>query len=244
VLRIAAESLLAGGSARLARDRIEAELVRHLQGVDAAMLAIVVRQAGLARDIATGIAQFVAEQQAQRPFDREALAARARHIEQKADKIAIDARGDIARCDADPVIEHMVNNVEDAIDELEQAAFVCSLIPAAINPALLGALAELCAAAVTGAEAAAIGAAAAADVPEGQRADSEDALAAVGRLIDAEHKADDAERTVTAIVLRGDFDLKSSLSVLELTRAIERATDRLAGFGHQLRERVLADLST
>ncbi len=72
-------------------------------------------------------------------------------------------------------------------------------------------------------------------MPEGQRIDSEDALAAVGRLIEAEHKGDAAEREVTAIILRGQFDLKTALSVLELARAVERATDQLAGFGHLLR---------
>jgi len=108
---------------------------------------------------------------------------------------------------------------------------------------LLRPLADVAAAAVTGAGSAAMGAAAAADVPDGQRIDSEDALAAVGRLIDAEHNGDDAERAVTAIVLRGDFELKIALAALELARAMERATDRLAGFGHLLRRHVLADLS-
>ena len=244
VLRVSAEALLEGGSVRLARDRIEAELVRHLQRVDSMLLAIVVRQAGLAREIAAGIAHFVAEQQAHRPFDRAALAARARRIEEKADKIAIDARNEIARFDADPSIERLVNCAEQAIDELEQAAFIASLLPGEIAPELLRPLADVCSAAVVGAESAASGAAAAADVPEGQRIDSEDALAAVGRLIEAEHKGDEAEREVTATILRGQFDLKMALSVLELARAVERATDQLAGFGHLLRARVLADLST
>ncbi len=88
-------------------------------------------------------------------------------------------------------------------------------------------------------EAAASGLAAAADVPEGRRADAEDALAAVLRLIDAEHAADGCERDVTARVFAGGFDLATSLSVLELARAIERATDRLAGFGHLLRRHVI-----
>ena len=242
VLRICAEALLEGGSVRLARDRIEADLVRHLQRLDGLLLAIVVRQAGLAREIAAGIAQFIAEQQAGRPFDRAALAARARRIEEKADKIAIEARNEIARFDADASIELLVNRAEQAIDELEQAAFISSLVPDAIAPDLLGPLAALCAAAVEGAEAAATGAACAADVPEGHNIDAEDALAAVGRLIEAEHKADAAERAVTKTVLGGDFDLKSGLSVLELARAVERSTDQLAGFGHLLRARVLADL--
>ena len=41
VMRVSAEALLQGGSVRLARDRIEAALVAHLQGVDRALLAIV-----------------------------------------------------------------------------------------------------------------------------------------------------------------------------------------------------------
>ena len=244
VLRVSAEALLEGGSVRLARDRIEADLVRHLQGVDATLLAIVVRQAGLAREIAAGIGALIAAGQTRRPFDRAALAARARRIEEKADKIASDARSEIARFDADPAIERLIDRIEDAIDELEQAAFVASLVPAELAPELLTPLAALAAAAIAGAEAAAAGTEAAAEVPQGHRIDSEDALAAVGRLIEAEHTADDAERAVTAAVLREGFDLRTALSVLDLARAIERATDRLAGFGHLLRERVLADLAT
>jgi uncharacterized protein Yka (UPF0111/DUF47 family) len=108
---------------------------------------------------------------------------------------------------------------------------------------LLEPLADLCAAAVEGAEAAASGVAAAVDLPDRHRADADEALSAVGRLIDAEHSADAAERTVTAKIFSGEFDLKTSLAVLDLARSLERATDRLAGFGHLLRERVLADLS-
>ncbi|AXK79713.1 hypothetical protein DW352_03765 [Pseudolabrys taiwanensis] len=243
VLRVSAEALLGGSSARLARDRIEADLIRHLQGVETGLLAIVVRQAGLARDIATDLAQLVAEQQARRPFDRHAFAARASHIEQKADRIVIEARNDIARFDADGDIAQLVNSIEDAIDLFEQAAFIASLAPDQMAESLLPPLAELCAAAVAGTEAAATGTTAAADVPNGQRVDVDDTLAAVARLIDAEHTADTAERAVTAIVLKGDFDLKSGLAALEFARAIERATDRLAAFGHLLRARVLADLS-
>ena len=92
LLRVAAEALLQGSSVRLARDRIEATLVMHLQRVDTTLLAVVIRQAGLARDIASSIAHFVAERQAQRPFDCAALADRARRIEEKADRIVVETR--------------------------------------------------------------------------------------------------------------------------------------------------------
>ena len=243
VLKIAAETLLEGGSPRLARDRIEADLVQRLQRVDAKLLAVVLRQSGLARQIAADVARFLAAQRASVPASSTSLAARARLVEEKADRIAIEARNEIARLQASPLIAQLVDTVEQAIDELEQAAFVCSLAPPQIPAALLGPLVELCAAVVAGTEAAASGVAAAMDLPDRHRADAEEALSAVGRLIDAEHRGDAAERGVTARVFSGEFDLKTSLSVLDLARSLERATDRLAGFGHLLRERVLADLS-
>ena len=220
VLRVSTEAMLAGSSIRVVRDRIEADLVRHLERVESTLLAIVVRQAGLARDIASGIARFIAEQQAHRVFDREAFAARARHIEEKADKIAIDARNEVARLGAGRDIELLVNSVEEAIDELEQAAFISSLAPDDVDDALLAPLAALAAAALAGAEA-----------------------TASGRLVEMEHKGDGAERALTALVLRGDYDMKTALSALELARALERTTDRLARFGHLLHRHVLADLS-
>lgn len=243
VLRVAAEALLQGSSIRQARDRIEADLVRHLQRVDIALLTIVIRQAGLAREIAADIAHYLAARRMHRQCDGDALAQRARHIEEKADRIAIEARAEIARLDADRNIERLVNQIENAIDELEQAAFVASLLPNELKDELIDPLDELCAAVVSGTGAAAIGIAAAAEVPDGHRIDSEDALAAVARLLHAEHQGDAAERKVTACILGGSYELKTALSVIELARALERATDRLAAFGHALREHVLADLA-
>jgi uncharacterized protein Yka (UPF0111/DUF47 family) len=200
VLRISAEALLHGSSVRLARDRIEAALVAHLERVDAGLLTIVIRQAGLARDIAADLADAMTKRRAHRSCDAIALSKRAQLIEEKADRIIVEARSEIARFDANRRIEGLANQIEDAIDELEQAAFVASLVPAELPQILLDPLTELCAAAVTGAEAAVTGTAAAAEVPEGHRVDIEDALAAVGRLTDCEHRGDAAERAMTASI--------------------------------------------
>jgi uncharacterized protein Yka (UPF0111/DUF47 family) len=242
-MRVSTEALGSGRSVRLVRDQIEADLVRRLERVDNALLVIVLRQVGLAHDITAAIARHIAELLAGRPIDGKLLAARAGQIERKADRIALEARKEAARLNAGPVIEQLVDRVEEAVDELEQAAFIASLAPAGINSALLSTLAGLCAIATTATEAAASGLAAAIEVPEGRRSDSEDALNAVIRLIDAEHAADEREREVTARVFGGGFDVATSLSVIELARAIERSTDRLAGFGHLLRRHIMTDLS-
>lgn len=243
VLLIATQALLEGNSVRLVRDRIEAELIRHLERVEARLLAIAVRQAGLAREIAADITHVLINGADEGMAAHQALAVRARRIEEKADHIALDARNEIARFNADRSIERLVNRIEEVIDELEQAAFIASLLPAPLVPALRAPFATLCNAAVGGTEAAAAGVAAAIEVPEGQRVDSEDALAAVGRLIEFEHAADEAERAVTTIVLRGAFDLNTALCALDLARTLERATDILAGVGHLLRAHILSDLA-
>ncbi|MBO0752136.1 MAG: hypothetical protein J2P53_08495 [Bradyrhizobiaceae bacterium] len=244
VLRISTEALLEGRSLPLVRDRIEADLVRSLKRVDSALLAIVVRQAGLAREVAAAVVHHVAGLAAGVASDGAALAAKARRIEEKADRVAREARTEVARLDAGRTIEQLVSGIEDVVDELEQAAFIASLLPATAGDSILRALSQLCAVVLTGTETAASGVDAAGEVPEGRRADSEDALAAIDRLVDVEHEADAAERSVTAQVLRGGLDFASSTTALELARALERATDRMAGFGHLLRAHVLADLAT
>ena len=241
-LQISTEALLGGQSSRLARDRIGADLVRHLDRVDGALLAVVLRQIGLAHDVAMALFHHLSDPKAG-PAARKQLAASAGRIEQKADRIAIEARGEIARLNARPIIGELVDRIEDAIDELEQAAFIASLTPGVTDEVLRSALVALSSVAVTAAEVAASGLAAAAEVQEGRRADSEDALAAVARLIDAEHAADANERDITARIFAGGIDVASSLSALELARAIERSTDRFAGFGHLLRRYTMSDLS-
>ena len=133
VLRIATQALREGRSERLARNRVEADFVRRLKRVDSTLLAIVVRQAGLAREIAAPVAQYVAGLLAGHQGDGAALAARARRIEEKADRIALEARGEITRLDAARTNEQLVNRIEDVVDELEQAAFIASLMPAGMT---------------------------------------------------------------------------------------------------------------
>jgi uncharacterized protein Yka (UPF0111/DUF47 family) len=243
VLRISTEALLAGHSVRTVRDQFEAELVRRLERVESALLAMVLRQIGLAHDLGTAISRYISGLLADQETDGKELAARAGRIEQKADGIALEARREVSRFGARPIIEQLVDRAEEAVDELEQAAFVASLTPTGLNKSLISALSELCAVAITAAEAAASGLAAAAEVPEGRRADSEDALAAVVRLVDAEHAADSRERAIAALVFTGGHDAATALLVLELARAIERSTDRLAGFGHLLRKHIMTDLA-
>ena len=50
-------------------------------------------------------------------------------------------------------------------------------------------------------------------------------------------------RAVTTAVLTNGGEVGAALSVLELARALERATDRISTLGHLLHQHVMADLS-
>jgi uncharacterized protein Yka (UPF0111/DUF47 family) len=243
VLRVSKETLVQGWSVRVARDEIEADLVRRFERTDNTLLTAIIRQAGLAREIAARIERHLADQQAGGKPDGPPLAALAQRIEQKADGLIVEVRNTIARLGATPTILQLANAMEATIDELEQAAFIGSLLPASLDPTVLRLMTDLSRAAVGGAEALASGFAAAVDVPQGRHTDTEDALAAITRLADLEHAADLAERTVTACVLRGHFETETALAVLELARALERANDRMAVAGNLLHTHVMADLS-
>ncbi len=246
VLRTAMESLRDGRSSRLLREVIETELVRHLDRTDSAMLTVVLRQLGLARDIAVAVSGHLAAQPTVAPGggaqNGAPLAERARRIEEKADRIAVDARAAARQLNASPIIAQLVDAAEDTVDELEQAAFLASLMPAALDATFVPPLATLADSAIRGIEAAVSGIDAAGEVSEGRRSDVDDAFDATRVLIDLEHAADDAERVVTGLVLSND-GAKGALCVLELARAMERSTDRLARIGHLIHEHVMADLS-
>ena len=241
-LRLSTEALRRGRTGRSVREALEAELVGRLERTECTLLTTIVRQMGLARDIAVDVREALAAPQTD-ATSASACAARARRIERKADGIAVEARGTILRSQASPTIARLLDTAENAIDELEQAAFFASLVPSKLAPEVQTPLAELCDAAVAGVEAAAKGLEAAAAAPDGDSLDSNDALGATDRLAELEHVADGAERAVTIAVLKNGGDIGAALSVLELARALERATDQISALGHQLHQHVMADLS-
>jgi uncharacterized protein Yka (UPF0111/DUF47 family) len=242
-LRLSTEALRDGKPVRAVREMLEADLVQRIERNETALLTIVVRQLGLARDIATGIAKDIADGR-RRQADPASNAAKAKRIEQKADVIALDACQAIARAAASPIITQLVDTAENTIDELEQAAFLASLLQAELQPELESPLGELCANAVCSTEAAVRGLEAAASFFEGDSTDSADALQAAARLVDIEHAADESERSVTRLVLGGSATGERNIAALELARSLERATDRLALVGHVLHSHVMAGLAS
>lgn len=234
-LRHATAGLLAGRTDRLVQDEVATELASRLASADAAVLEGAVRQAGLARDLAAGLRRAMDLPGA----DGATIARRARGIEEKADRLALSLRTIVQRSGVRAPARTLVDALEDAIDDLEEASFWFSLLGDAVPEAARPAARSLCDAAVAAAEAVARAADAALLVPQGQRIDAEDALEAANALAEIEHRADLAERDVlTAALGPGGAP---AIALAELARRVERATDRFAHAGHLLRTYVLDD---
>lgn len=242
VLRIAAEDLKAGRTDRLVRDAIDAELAGRLERSASSLLQGIVAQAGLARAIVAALEETIVVHGG--TSHGAETAAVAKRIEEKADRLALELRAAATRFGLGTEIAPVIDTVEQAIDELEEAAFFQSVSPAAMGEdAMDVGLGRLCAAAVRSAEAVARMADAASCVPDGHRIDVEDALAALADLVALEHEADELERTTIAAVLSSGASIERIFAVVECARRIEDATDYFARAGHLLRGHVIGGLS-
>jgi len=111
---------------------VEADFVGRLKRVDSTLLAIVLRQAG-SRARSPRRSRITSPGCWRASGDGAALAARARASRRRPIGSRLEARSEIARLDARRTTEQLVNRMEDVVDELEQAAFIASLMPAGMT---------------------------------------------------------------------------------------------------------------
>ena len=254
VLHLASEGLEDGRSTRFIRDEIQADLSQRLDTAESELLATVLRHLGLARTLAGMIETAFGPGGLADADERKSLARRAKQIEGKGDRLTVAAREIFARVrNADELLP-LIDQVENATDCFDEAAFLVSLAPDHKAVDVLGApLAELaaiarhCTAELVRAVEAAL------QIPEGKRPDAAFALQCVDAVIDAERDADAAERAAIGAIMSAPQarageeadcgDARILVLGLEIARTLEEATDRLAHAAMSLRNRVLQELS-
>ena len=247
VLHLASEGLRDGRSTRFIRDEIQADLSQRLDTAESELLVVVRRHLGLTRTLA-GAIETVFEPKGLAGLDeRKSLAQRAKQIEGKGDRLTVAAREIFTRVrNADDLLS-VIDQVENATDCFDEAAFLISLAPdGAASDALGAALGELagvarhCAAELVRAVEAAL------QIPEGARADAAFALQCVDAVIDAERDADTSERATISALMRApapEGDPRALVLGIEIAQTLEEATDRLAHAAMSLRNRILQGLS-
>ena len=245
VLRGTSQGLAAGRSARLIRDEIQADLARRFATAESTVLTVLVRHLGLSRMLAEAVAVTLSQPGLAKPDDRQALARRAKLIEEKADRLTVSAREIAVRVRNAGMLRSVIDEVENTTDALEDGAFLLSLMPrewsASIDLAPIARLSEIVVDSV-GHLVRAIEAAS--RLPDGHRADATAALQSVDAVVIAERSADAAEReSLAALVAVPHADARTLTLGLEITRTLEIATDHLSHAALALRDRVLEELS-
>ncbi len=254
VLHLASEGLKNGRSTRFIRDEIQADLSQRLDTAESELFATVLRHLGLTRMLAGMIETAFEPGGMADVAERQSLARRAKEIEGKGDRLTVAAREIFARVrNADDLLS-LIDQVENATDCFDEAAFLVSLAPDHEAADVLGSpLAELAAIARHSVAELVRAVEAAMQIPEGKRTDAAFALQCVDAVIDAERDADSAERATFAAIMgappRGgqdagrNGDARVLVLGLEIARTLEEATDRLAHAAMSLRNRVLQGLS-
>jgi len=255
VLHLASEGLKDGRSTRFIRDEIQADLSERLDTAESELLATVLRHLGLTRMLAGMIETGFGSGGLADIAERESLARRAKQLEEKGDRLTVMGREIFARVRNAEELLTLIDQVENATDCFDEAAFLVSLAPDYEAADDLGSsLAELAAIARHSVAELVRAVEAARQIPEGKRADAAFALQCVDAVIDAERDADAAERAAIAAMMsappkcdgedagRGG-EARVLILGLEIARMLEEATDRLAHAALSLRNRVLQGLS-
>ena len=255
VLHIASEGLKAGRSTRFIRDEIRADLSQRLDTAEGEALAAALRHLGLTRMLA-GMIEIAFEPEGLPSIaERKSLAQRAKQIEGKADRLTVAAREILARVRNGEDLISLTDQIENATDCFDEAAFLVSLVPEnqaadSLSAPLgeLAAIARNCVAELVRAVEAAR------QLPEGKRADAAFVLEMLDAVLDSERDADSAERAAIGAIVSSapaspdpdssrDGDGRVLMLGCEIARTLEEATDRLAHAAISLRNHVLQGLS-
>jgi uncharacterized protein Yka (UPF0111/DUF47 family) len=231
VLQTATEGLIAGRLPALIKDEIKVELRARLQTSHQQLFAIAARHAGYIKEISGAIYRYLAPSTIS--LDAAAttqLAARAARWEREADNLLNTARREIHDAHAPSTMLACLESADDAADCLEDGAFFLTLLVRhGGTETLLSRVAPLAELVDEDARAfvscldcvQCLGRA-------GPRADLDDFLAAIQRIIEIEHRADTALREATATITEGATGFRDLYLGGKFAEAMEGATDHLA----------------
>jgi len=240
VFRAATEALREGRPEALLADEIRAELLGSLLSVRHTVLDYASEQVGLAIEIASAVRDALIGGGA----SPETAAQRAKEWERRADELVNLAR-ELGRRSANIAeLARLVERGDDTVDALEDAAFHLSLLaPGSVGQPAQGPLAALAELALHAAQEYLKAVEGARDLGRGApRAEVQDFLQSVHRIVELEHKGDEAERAVHSALARDGAEARSVFVVAEVARGLEIATDCLMHSALGLRDHMLGSV--
>lgn len=239
LFRTAAEGLLAGRSEALIREQAKAELISRFSSTEELIMAIVAEHAGLIQDSARAVRDLV-----EGGADADQTARSAKDWESAADHLVIRARALVKRSGGPDVLRRLLEEADDAIDEIEEGAFLLTLQPArGPGTGLFRSQRDLATLVVAASEDWGKAVASAARIRRGgAREDLQCFLEAVDRVVSAERQGDVAERSAKAELLELAEDFRQLHVFIDFAGRLEGASDALMRAALVLREHILSDV--
>lgn len=244
-LRASAEGMLAGKSPLLIRDELRVEVLRHVQASHRRLLDESAEHASLIVECAKALQAALLRLGA--PGGDEYLrraVRRAAEWEHRADEVLVAQRQAARRVEGGEIVTALTTVADDAIDDIEEAIFLLTLLPAdsvAVVQPILGPLAGI--AVMTACEHLKAVEVARQVLDGSAPEDLEDFLVAVDRVATLEHDADTADRMARAALVTEAPDFRGLYVADSLSRGTEGATDALLRSALGLRDHVLSVLS-
>lgn len=250
VFRTAGEGLRDHQSPGLIQDRIRAELQAHFSSEGRHLFKLASEQAAMIFEIAALVQEGVYSVEFGDQDERyKRLARRARSLEHSADELVGAGRDAIRKRPEYTPVFRLLERADDAADELEEVAFLLALL-AASQPggeALeeLGTLAGLLVQAAqewvkvlnyaSRIEQAGV---------MGAHDDVRDFLTAIDALFALEHRADEAERSLTYAAVQRAHDYRQLHIYSKMGDSLEEASDALKWAGLMARDYLLGNVLT
>ncbi|HVP69419.1 MAG TPA: DUF47 family protein [Anaeromyxobacteraceae bacterium] len=246
VLRATTGALLQGRSERFVRDEIRGELAGRFETFEHGLLGLAAEHAALLTELAAGVHDGLMQAPGHEVAAAAEGARRAASWERRADEIVNRVRSLSHRARGGPFFGRLLAEADDIADNLEESAFLLTLIPrGGGKPSLRDALQGLAALLVTGTREWVKCLESASHVRRGgDREDLQDFLEAVDRVVEVEHETDRAERLVTAAVYRDAEDWREMQLVGAIADTLEQAADSLARSALSLRDHLLGEVMT
>jgi len=246
VLRISTAELLAGRPESLVHDELRAELLRQLRGSSESLLDRVSEHAGLIVEIASSVRDaLLALGRSDGQQVAEQLAARCKAWESDADRIVNDVREAARAAPETAYLQQLVQRADDVADDLEETAFLVTLLRrAGVGSPLIAELATLAGRLVAGSQelvkaletVRSLG-------PGAAREDLRDFLDAIHRIGRIEHETDELKRRVAAELAGGGTSAREIYLTAQSAAGLELAGDHLQHAALYLRDQVLAQLT-
>ena len=246
LFRAAAQGLLAGKSENLIREEAKAELVTRFNSAETQVMALVAEHAALVVESAMALRDLLMHGPASEGrASAERTARRAKDWESRADQLVTETRELVKRAGTSDALRRVLEEADNAIDDLEEGTFLLTLPPVATAESLCRTQQQLAALVVAACSEWVKAVESARHVHRGgPREDLQDFLAAVDRIASLEHEGDLSERATTAALLLHAQDFRQLHVFTTLAGQLEDATDALMRAGLMLRDHILNDVIT